>query len=285
MGARTKTINLYKGELEYWPFKTLNKFMFNPHMPKEMNAQMMASLYAKYGKPECTYSNTRLPQTFELQQPAANASSEMEQQCKGYEFVHTPQISHELIALDENDKPKTPMFHIQNVPKKDQMREQLYNKKKRKKNVVHEDDIYTPYAHTKSVLTPSGNRIDTPLVGTGQSTPRLLGKRRKRKRGRSRSSSMVRSVDNLRPDARKLKEQRMRGMNRLDTPLSSALRSAYSVTPKRKRKKRNGTSSVSCSETPQLVIGNTPTPKRKKRKIDDDMFKKPMRSLTSRHKK
>merc|ERR1711902_40931 len=131
--------------------------MFDPQIDEEMTARMMAQMQAAHGKPECTYSNTRLPQTFALPKRAENGPSEMEQQCKGYSFVHTPQINAGQIALDENDKPKTPMFHIPKVPKKDQIVHALTNKKKKKvTNKNRGTDIYTPY-DTKSVLTPSGN--------------------------------------------------------------------------------------------------------------------------------
>merc|ERR1712228_375714 len=294
-----KKVNLYRGELEYWKFSAVNDLMFFPEADKKMNAEIMkrVRLYAKYGNPECIYSNTRLPEKFKLQEREENELSAMEQQCKGYEFVHTPQIeiANDLtpIALDENDQPKGPIFHIPKVPKKDLIVAALNKKKSdkmRKKQeeirryTPSENNIYTPY-DTKSVLTPSGNRIDTPLVG--QNTPNMNDRKRKRKKYKNvvrRRSTSIRCVDDLSPAARKLMERRMKGMNGLSTPLSSVLRDAYSETPKSKRKKRRRQSSVSSVrgiDTPQLN-----TPKQKKRKLSDStsVFKKPTRSMKQKKK-
>merc|ERR1712154_286558 len=163
------------------------------------------------------------------------------------EFGGTP------IALDGDDNPIGPIFQIRKEPKRDKIVYALNKKnsdKLRKKqeeklrNTAPRTQIYTPYS-TKQILTPSGNHIDTPLVG--MNTPSMdhrNNKKRKKYRNNSmrRPSSMSRyhakSIDDLSVAARKLMQKNMKSSNTLSTPLSSVLRDAYSLTPNMHRKRK-----------------------------------------------
>lgn len=356
--ALQKKVDLYRGELMYWKFKSINKLMFFPEADREMNLQIMKRLQAQYGKPECVYTNTRFPKQFEIKlrnKALENMNGDhSNDELRGYEMVHTPRIKPgdardddtnddnvehcgtplmtwgevggTPIALDDDDNPIGPIFKILKVPKKDRIVESLHKRnadKLRKKqeeklrNTTPRNAIYTPYS-TRQIVTPSGNHIHTPLVGTGgmdrMDTP-MIGDDRKRQSGKkrkrrdqtpSRRPSSVRSaagrygarsIDDLSPAARKLMERSMKGRNGLSTPLSSKLREAYSSTPNRNGRKRTraGTMSRSGSrtrrrdqeETPKLIMKETPkeTPKAKRRRRNDDGFEKPKYSIKDKMKK
>ena len=155
----------------------------------------------------------------------------------------------------------------------------LENKKRNYiRNTTPRNDIYSPF-ETKRILTPSGNRIDTPLVG--MNTPNLSKKIRKRNVMRRPSSIRKRRIDDLSPAAFKLMQKNMKSNNKssLSTPLSSVLRDAYSSTPSHKKRKRNN------QETPTLITPKLPKSKKRKFNSNDNVFKKPTHSIMDKKRK
>merc|ERR1712154_64685 len=84
-------------------FKAVNKLMFFPEMDRDQNMEIMKKIHAEFGRPECVYSNTRLPENFELENKPKIELSEMERNLKGYSMVNTPTIKPGKKGNDDND--------------------------------------------------------------------------------------------------------------------------------------------------------------------------------------
>ncbi|ETO26050.1 hypothetical protein RFI_11086 [Reticulomyxa filosa] len=183
--------------------------------------------------PECIYENTRFPKGFKVPiktDPNSNPNFSMTEnqtpQINGYSLVKTPQIvpggandasdtpivtwgniADTPMLLDDENRPKEPIFKVPAVPKRDQITNALSKKNAEKLRAKEEAKrIATTPRHLWNYETPMTNAS---RIGTGK-TRSLL-------RMRS-GSSRARTIDELSPAARKLMEGKTGGKTPLFRP-------------------------------------------------------------------